>query len=167
MAILGANLMNGSLTQTQFHRSNRLIRLTILLLSLVVMVLAVFLEPLLQSRPAPVSQDKVIAAIEDQYGIRITMLAMTAGGGVLDFRFQVVDPEKATNYMQGDYEDLPYLIVEDSGTRINPRPHTHHVGYDFGRTYYHFYRNPQGVVKTGSEVAIVLGDLRLNHIIVR
>ncbi|MBP7041801.1 MAG: hypothetical protein KBE23_03615 [Chloroflexi bacterium] len=157
--------MNGILTRSHLSRPGRLTRIT-LLLSLVLLLAAWFLMP----KPAPpVVQDQtsVEAAIEDLYGIHITMLALTAGGGVVDFRFQVVDPEKATNYMHGLYEDLPVLIVQENGTRIDPRPHTHHVDYEFGRTYYHFYRNPGGVVEQGTRVTVLLGDLSLKNIVVR
>ncbi|MCB9423085.1 MAG: hypothetical protein H6667_25015 [Ardenticatenaceae bacterium] len=158
--------MNGILTRTQLNRPGRLTRLT-LLVSLALFLMIVFLVPAIQARMTPYNQDDVVAAIEDQYGIHITMLAMTAGGGVIDFRFQIVDPEKANNYMHGPYEDLPALVVEHNGTRIDPRPHTHHVNYEFGRTYYALYRNPGGVVKAGTRVTIILGNLQLKHIVVR
>lgn len=159
--------MNGMLTLTHLNKPGRLTRLT-LLVALVVFLAVAALASVFQSK-APTNQDQasVEAAIEDLYGIRVSMLAVTAGGGVVDFRFQITDPEKANFYMHGDYEDLPVLIEEESGTRINPREHTHHADYEFGRTYYTIYRNPGGVVKTGSSVTVIMGDLRLSNIIVR
>lgn len=158
--------MNSILTRTELNRAGRLTRLTLLV------VLALFLTAgvlvlVNQARTTPVNQDGVEAAIEDRYGIRITMLAVTAGGGVVDFRFRVIDPEKANNYMHGPYNALPVLIVEKDGTRIEPRPHTHHVDYQFGRTYYTLYRNPGGAVESGTSVTVVLGDLLLNNVVVR
>lgn len=160
--------MNGITIQTQLNRPGRLTRLT-LLLSLAFLLGSLFLFSLFRPPSTSAVPDRIAVetAIEERYGIHITMLAITAGGGVVDFRFQVVDPEKATNYMQGPYEELPVLIVEENGTRIDPRPHTHHINYEFGRTYYHIYRNPGGVVERGTSVTVVLGDLRLNNIIVR
>jgi hypothetical protein len=158
--------MNETLTRTQLGRPGRSMPIK-LLVALTIILTIVFLVPVIQSRTASLNQDSAEAAIEDRYGIHITMLAVTAGGGIVDFRFKIVDPEKANNYMHGSYEELPILLVENDGTRINPRPHTHHVNYEFGRTYYQFYRNPGGVVKTGSEVTAVLGDLQLRHIVVR
>ena len=159
--------MNGILSRTQLSQPGRLTRV-LLLGSAAIFVIVVAMSSLFE--PGKINapdQAAVEAAIEDQYGIRITMLAMTAGGGVVDFRFQVVDPEKANFYMHGPFEELPVLFVEDSGTLIKPREHTHHVNYEFGRTYYTIYRNPGGVVKAGSSITIILGDLRLTNVIVR
>lgn len=158
--------MNGLLSRTQLSKPGRLTRLTVLA-SLVVFLIAAAMSSIFQSKTVVQDQASVEAAIEDQYGIHITMLALTAGGGVVDFRFQITDPEKADFYMHGEYEDLPMLLVEDSGTLIKPREHTHHVNYEFGRSYYTIYRNPGGVVKTGTSVTVIMGDLRLSNVIVR
>jgi hypothetical protein len=158
--------MNGILTRTQLNKPGRLTRV-ILLVSLVVFLAAAAITAIYQPKAPVLDQTSMEAAIEEQYGIRVTMLAMTAGGGVVDFRFQITDPEKANFYMHGPYEDLPVLIVEDSGARIDPRPHTHTADYEFGRSYYEIYRNPGGVVKTGSSITIIMGDLRLTNVIVR
>jgi hypothetical protein len=159
--------MNGILSRTQLNKPGRLTRI-ILLVSFIVFLAVAAMSSVFQSEKA-IERDRasVEAAIEDQYGIHISMLAVTAGGGVVDFRFQITDPEKANFYMHGDYEDLPVLIEEDSGTLIKPREHTHHADYEFGRTYYTIYRNPGGVVKTGSSVTVLLGDLRLSNVIVQ
>lgn len=159
--------MNGILSLTELRKPGRLTRL-ILLVSLIVFLIAAAMSSVFDS-PKRINPDRASAeaAIEDMYGIHITMLAVTAGGGVVDFRFQVTDPEKANFYMHGDFEDLPVLLVEDSGTLIKPREHTHHVDYEFGRTYYTIYRNPGGVVKTGSSITVILGDLSLSNMIVR
>ncbi len=158
--------MNHTLTQTKLSQPGRLIRLTLLVL-LVLILAVVVLVSVNHFKTGSISQASVEAAIEDRYGIHITMLAVTAGGGVVDFRFQITDPEKANNYMHGPYSELPVLVVEKNGTRIDPRPHTHHVDYEFGRTYYTLYRNPGGVVEEGTRVTAVLGDLRLSNIVVR
>lgn len=160
--------MNGILSRTQLSQPGRLTRLT-LLVSLVLFLGAFILVSIKQAdtKAAAQNQASAEAAIEDRYGIHITMLAVTAGGGVIDFRFQITDPEKANFYMHGDYEDLPMLIEEDSGTLIKPREHTHHADYEFGRSYYTIYRNPGGVVQTGSSVTIILGDLHLSNFIVQ
>jgi hypothetical protein len=160
--------MNGILSQKQLNQPGRLTQL-ILLFSMILIGVILFLfwnnqPPVNPLDPAPVNIESEIEAI---YGIHITRLAMTAGGGVVDFRFQVVDPEKATAYMHGDYSDLPVLVVEKDGTRIDPQPHTHHSKYELGRSYYHLYRNPGGIVKVGTKLSIILGKLRLDDVIVQ
>ena len=158
--------MNRPLAQTRLSQPGRLIRLT-LLVSLILLLATIVLVTANQFINIPDNQAAVEAAIEDRYGIHVTMVAVTAGGGVVDFRFQVVDPEKANIYMHGPTSELPILIVGKSGTRIDPRPHTHHVNYEFGRTYYTIYRNPRGVVEPGSQISVQIGDLLLRNIEVR
>lgn len=158
--------MSTTLTQTVTNRPRRWDRLA-LLIALALFLAALALGFVLQSRTTPLSMESIEAAIEDRYGIHVTMVAVTAAGGVVDFRFKVTDPEKAEKYMHGPYNELPILIAETNGTRIDPRTHIHKANYEFGRTYYMIYRNPGGVIEPGSEVTIVLGDLRLNHVPVR
>lgn len=156
--------MDGILTRTQLNRPGHLIRWT-LLTALAVVLAGAFLVPFIQSLMSPYDEAAVIAAIEDQYGVHVSMIAVTMGGGAVDFRFQIVDPDKATNFCY-DYENLPVLIVESSGKQIEPRQHTHHVDYEFGRTYYQLYRNPGGVVKPGTRMTVRIGDLELKHVVV-
>ena len=158
--------MSTTLTQTMTNRPRRWDRL-VLLIALVLFLATLVLVFILQSKTAPLSTESIEAAIEDKHGIHITMVAVTAAGGVVDFRFRVTDPEKAEKYMHGPYSELPILIAETNGTRIDPRTHIHKVNYEFGRTYYMIYRNPGGVIEPGSEVTVVLGDLRLNDVPVR
>ncbi len=158
--------MSTTFTQTVTNQPRRWDRLA-LLVALVLFLAALALVFILQSRTTPMSTESIEAAIEDKYGIHISMVAVTAAGGVVDFRFRVTDPEKAEKYMHGPYSELPILIAETDGTRIDPRTHIHKANYEFGRTYYSIYRNPGGVIRSGSEVTVVLGDLRLNHVPVR
>lgn len=104
------------------------------------------------------------AAIEEQYGIRVKRIAVLAGGGVVEFRFLIVDPEKANKYMH-DSDYLPTLITEDNGARIEAPQRTHrNMVYKFGVGYHILYRNPGGAVKSGTPVTLVFNDLQ-QHII--
>ncbi len=55
--------------------------------------------------------------LEAAYGIRITLLGVTAAGGMIDFRYEVVDPEKA-NPVIHDIDLFPKLVVEDTGVTL-------------------------------------------------
>ena len=52
------------------------------------------------------ASDRLIAAadpvqeLEERYGIRITLIGITAGGGMIDFRYKVIDADKATNWIK-------------------------------------------------------------------
>lgn len=88
---------------------------------------------------------------------------------MLDFRYRVVDPEKATKIM--DRSIKPYLIDEATGAKflipsspkVGPmRQTTRRV--ERGRSYWLLFANPARYVKPGNLVTVVVGDVRLEHI---
>ncbi len=122
--------------------------------------------------PGPPSHKASAADIEQKWGIRITQVAVTADGGMVDFRYQVIDPEKAINLTledkQGDIPDLPVLVAEDNGGLINSAAQMA-AKHDIraGQTYFLLYRNNRGAVKSGSTVSVIIGDQRLEHVAVQ
>lgn len=122
---------------------------------------------LLASAPAalpgqPVSE----AAIADKYGIRMTHIAVLADGGLIDFRFQILDPDKASPLF--DLATRPVMYVEATGQKVDSLYHPPH-GHDLaaGQSQYFIYNNQNGAIKSGQAVSVVLGDLRLEHIIAK
>ena len=145
--------------------SQRLIRygLPLVLLALVGGLLALrFLTP-----PRPVVDPNVVPtnpAIEDRWGIRVSQIGVTADGGLVDFRFVVIDPDKAVAMMQ-DVNNWPVMIAEDSGTTVNSAgvmAAKHSLAS--GRQYYLLYRNTRGAIKPGGLVTVKFGDLTLEHV---
>ena len=125
-------------------------------------------------RPAPAPTDSMgevdpaqVAAIQAAWGIRITSVAVTANGGLVDVRYQVVDPDKALGIH--DPESLPILIDEASGYALDkPGLHAEHKvrGYRAGGVYYLLYQNNYGLLKPGSRVTIRMGEVQLEHVVV-
>jgi len=60
--------------------------------------------------PAP---DSVGRAVR----IQITRVAVTGGGGLVDFRFKVLDPEKARKLV-GQPPTMPTLVAQGSGLKL-------------------------------------------------
>lgn len=112
--------------------------------------------------PAPRSP-----AIEAKWGVRVTQIGVTADSGMVDFRFIVVDPDKALTMMQ-DVNNLPVLIAEDSGTVINSSV-AMAARHDLnpGQTYFLLYRNAGGAIRHGTSVTVKFGDLELQHVIAK
>jgi hypothetical protein len=110
---------------------------------------------------------------EQTWGIRAVSLRPTFGGTMLDFRFKVVDAEKAKPIF--DRKMKPYLydpasrvalgISED--TKLGALRASMRNPPVAGKLYYVLFANGQGTVKRGSSVDIVLGSCRLNHVLVR
>ncbi len=58
------------------------------------------------------------ADLEDRFGIQMTLVAVTAGGGLIDIRFRATDAAKAADLFNA--ENLPVVIAPDSGVTIKP-----------------------------------------------
>jgi cytochrome c-type biogenesis protein CcmE len=101
------------------------------------------------------------ADMEQEYGIKVNLVAVTAAGGLVDVRFTVVDKAKAIHILH-DGASMPELLVEPSGTVIHaPTGMRHKVTLLDGGTYFLLYSNPGGAVQAGTEVSVVIGDIRL------
>jgi hypothetical protein len=120
------------------------------------------------AHPAPISSVMPFnPAIEQQWGVRVTQIGVTADGGMVDFRYVVLDPDKALA-MQQDVNKLPVLVAEDSGTLVNSASlmgakHT----LNPGETYFLLYRNTKGAIKSGTPVTVKFGDLTLEHVVAK
>lgn len=129
-----------------------------LLLSLMTMTIA-----LLTSMTACVKQKQ--SHYEEKWGIEVESIRLSAGGYMIDFRYRVLDPEKA-DYL-ADHTLKPYLEDIATGAKmIVPAPakvgalrNTNRRGsVERGRTYYIIFANPGRYIKPGSKVNVVIGD---------
>jgi len=107
---------------------------------------------------------------EKNVGIKIVSLRPTAGGQMLDLRFQVVDPKKAKAVL--DKNKKAYLLDGKTGKTL-PVPVTKAgsmrqttIKPEAGRIYFMLFSNPNRMVKEGSSVSLVIGDFRKDGIVV-
>ena len=106
------------------------------------------------------------AAVEARYGIRITRIDVSGGGGVIDLRFRVLDAERAVAAVHGTTQ-VPAIVDERTGgilkgLLMGMSPH-HLIG---GRGYYLLYRNDGGLLRPGAHVSVQIGSLWLRHVTV-
>lgn len=124
------------------------------------------------SEPAQGSGPLVSAdAAEEKWGIRILGVRTTAEGYMLDFRYRVLDAEKAAPLL--DRRIKPYLVVEKSQVRMAVpvsakigamRQTTRNVKPD--RNYFVMFGNPGRHVQPGDRVNIVIGEFATGQIVV-
>jgi hypothetical protein len=104
--------------------------------------------------------------LADQYGIRVNLIAVTAAGGLVDFRLKILDAEKARLLLQ-ESSDVPALLVangeavltapEDStGQLLNSLVHDGNV--------FLMYPKVGSAVKPGNPVTVQFGEIRLEPI---
>ncbi len=121
------------------------------------------------SHPADVRDGTQLVDVQgmaDRAGVRITLLGLVAQGGMIQFRYQVVDPDKASNLLD-DPKLRPILVVEETGETIvlSSRPHKHGSDVDLGGTYFFMMANAHNAVHDGTKLTVVIGDARIEHLV--
>ena len=88
--------------------------------------------------------------MEDQYGIKINLVAVSAAGGMVDVRFTVIDQVKAERILH-DQDTLPLLYVPTTGAVLRaPQPHAHKLEFLDGASYFLLYPNSGGAIQAGA-----------------
>jgi hypothetical protein len=144
--------------------------------TLPVLIVAGLIALIVALRPSPPSapvgsvdeaDPAQVSAIQETWGIRIVNVAVTAGGGLIDLRFQVIDPDKALGLLNPD--GFPALVDAASGQVLDKGgAHGGHAkGFKAGRTYYFLYQNNGGALRAGSRVTVRIGNVSLENVLVR
>lgn len=117
------------------------------------------------------SETDVKAAIMDplveSLGIEILFLRATANGKMLDLRYRVINPDLAKEVTKRN-SNLDLRVVDRKSGQILGVPVTH-IGFlrtktaspKKNRVYYVLFDNPESVVKPGSEVSVLFGEMRV------
>lgn len=122
--------------------------------------------PDVEEKPAPAR------AGESMLGIRVEGLRLSAAGYVLDFRYRVIDAEKAAPLL--DKKVRPYLLDVASGAQLGV-PDTAKLGQlrttgrnrvAAGRDAFIMFANPGRFVQAGNRMILVMGDFRIEDITV-
>jgi hypothetical protein len=106
---------------------------------------------------------------EERWGVRVVRLSLTAADHMIDFRYRVLDPQKAAPLLNRRIK--PYLIDQESGTKLGVPRHSK-LGParqisdepETNRVYTMLFGNAGKIVKPGSRVTIVIGEIRLENL---
>jgi hypothetical protein len=104
------------------------------------------------------------AAFEQKTGIRVLRVVLTGGGGLVDVRYQVVDPA-AAGALHDKTTELK-LVDEDSGKTLSTRFHfhSHTTAFKAGIGYYELLVNTAGLLEVGERVSVVVGSAVLEGV---
>ena len=107
------------------------------------------------SPAAPVISEK---ALEEQYGLRVNLVAVTASGGMVDLRLKIMDAQKAKLLLQ-DQANFPALYVNDASVILNASDDakTQQIKFDDNNSLFLLYPNSRNAVKPGTPVNILFG----------
>ena len=110
------------------------------------------------------------ASMPSQWGIEVTAVHMAAAGNMVDFRYRVLDADKAAALFAKKVQ--PYLIHQKSG-KVLAVPRTAKVGPLMSsyrpkqdRIYWMFFGNQAKLVQSGDRVTVVIGDFKIENLIV-
>jgi hypothetical protein len=109
--------------------------------------------------------------IKRQWGVEPIYVRQTAAGYMLEFRYKVLDAEKAKPLFER--RTKPLLIHAESGAKlIVPTPAKTGALRNSnpplaGHTYWMYFANPGKLVKVGEHVNIEIGEFRLEGAVVR
>ena len=114
--------------------------------------------PLRASRPATFQE------LEQSYGIQVELIGVTAAGGMVDFRFRVLDADKA-RALFANHNNLPVLNPVGSSVNIAvPEGAGHSMSFEDGKVYYMLFGNSGGAIRPGTPVQVIIGGMLLDPI---
>jgi hypothetical protein len=104
------------------------------------------------------------------WGVDIIGVHLVASGSMLEFRYRVLDAKKAKEL--NDKRWNPYLLDKATGAKLAV-PQMEKIGRlrqtatpQVGRIYWMMFGNPGKRVKPGSQVSVVIGDFRVDGLVV-
>jgi hypothetical protein len=118
--------------------------------------------------PAVVSAPAELAST---YGIRVEGLHLSAAGSMLDFRYRVLDVQKAAPLL--DRKLKPYLLDPKWGAQLGVpdtpvlgqiRQTSRNGAIYTDRTYFIMFGNPGKAVQRGDTVTLVMGQAKITDL---
>ncbi len=110
------------------------------------------------------------ADIEQHWGVEPVALRLIGSDHFIDFRYRVIDAEKAATLLQR--KNKPYLIDEATGrvhtvpvTKLGPMRASANQP-KANKNYVVLFGNPDKQIRKGSVVTVVIGDFRAEHMTV-
>jgi len=105
------------------------------------------------------------AVFEDQTGVRVLRVVLTAGGGMVDLQYLVLDPDRALALH--DTESPPTLVDQKRGTALSTSFHSHTAReLKTAVTYHLLILNAGGVLERGKRVTLKVGEAVLEDLII-
>lgn len=108
------------------------------------------------------SPELSFAELEDQYGVQVSLAAISMMNSIVDVRLKVIDPDKATAL----FKNQAALLVE--GQELVLAPHQHaHGATKRNKIHFIFFPTENNLIHTGSKVSLVFGLVRVEPVVVK
>ena len=116
---------------------------------------------------AAVTASEQLAA---QWGVEVASIRLTAHNHMIDYRYRVLDAQKATDLFNRQIK--PHLIHQKTG-KVLAVPETAKLGPlrnsnipKDGKIYWMLFGNAGGLVQSGDQVTVVIGEFRVEDLVV-
>jgi len=101
--------------------------------------------------------------LEEQYGVRVSLVATSMMNSIVDVRLKIIDPDKAQTLLRNQAA----LLVNQQSLVLAPHMHAHTGNrLKAGKVFIIFFPTQQEI-HTGTEVSLVFGLERVEPVIVR
>jgi len=117
---------------------------------------------------APERAEKI--DLKEKWGVEIIAIRLTANDHMLDFRYKVLDADKAAPLFKR--ETKPYLLhvatrkVLSVPVPAKTGPLRSSDPPKAGRSYWMFFGNGSKLIKKGDEVSVIIGDFKAERLVV-
>lgn len=141
---------------------NKYLFATIFLVALVLVGFLVYRTQ--QNQKAIVFTNISQSVLEEQYGLHVNLIAVTAAGGLVDLRFKIVDGEKAKSLLQNP-DNFPSLWIQEGKVSLAvPEESRSQIEFENDGNLFLMFPNVAGLVKPGTPVSIRFGNTQLEPI---
>ena len=102
--------------------------------------------------------------LEEKYGLRVHLVALTAAGGFVDLRLKIVDAEKAKSLLQ-DSSHFPALFIDKNIIlKVPQEVKEQDINFTKDSTLFFMYPNTGNFVKPNARLRVLFGDMALEPV---
>jgi hypothetical protein len=99
--------------------------------------------------------------LEEKYGLRVNLVAVTGAGGFVDLRLKVLDGEKARSLLE-ERDNLPALFIDrNSILRVPQETKEQEIRFENDSNLFLMFPNAGNAIRRGTQVRIMFGNLVL------
>lgn len=102
------------------------------------------------------------AALEERYGVQVSLVAISMLDSIVDVRLKVIDPEKASILLRHQAA----LLVNQEVLVLAPHQH-HHGSIQRDKIHFLFFPTMNNTIQSGSQVSLVFGSIRVEPVLLR
>ncbi len=110
-----------------------------------------------------------IQNLENEWGIELVRLGLSAAGYMIDFRYKLIDPEKADSLF--NRKTKLYLVHQKTSktipvynpAKVGPMRQTA-IEPKSGRNYFIMFANPGRLIQPGDKITLIVGDSKIENL---